>query len=179
MTTKQRLIAKELNEETKLDFIAKTIGTSELPYSKKNKLNSFWFPNGHGKISFTDVQFSSISPKVFIAMQLYSDDQPPNYIEISVKSKGFSDYRALHLKDVHPKKTLTREDLRYYTKDLITSIEESRQERETRANNVRIAYSKIRNVVYEKIVDMLNNVPNFWYYEVIQEVQASAQMLHF
>jgi len=176
MNTRQRLVAKELNKEKKLDFIATKIGTSDLPYSKKNKLNSFWFPDGHGKIHFTDVQFSSISPKVLIEMQLYSDDQPPNYIEISVKSKGFSDYRALHLKDVH--RDLTREDLRY-TEDLITSIKESRQERETRTNKVSIAYSKIRNVVYEKIVDMLNNVPNFWYYEVIQEVQASAQMLHF
>ena len=169
---RQRLVARELNQEKKLDFIAKTIGTSELPYRKKTKLNSFWFPDDYGKIRFENVQFSSISPKVFIEMQLYSDDQPPNYIEISVKSKGFSDYRPLHLKDIDLK--LTRQDL-YYNDDNIKDI----TEREKRANDVRIAYSKIRNVVYKKIVDMLDNVPNFWNYEVIQEVQASAQMLHF
>ena len=171
---RQRLIAIELNQEKKLDFIAKTIGTSEVPYSKKNKLNSFWFPHKYGKRYFRDVQFSSMSPKVLIAMQLYSDGQPPNYIEISVKSKGFSDYRGLHLKDIPSYPQLTRQDLYYNDKNIT-----DRQERETRANNVRIAYSKIRNVVYEKIVDMLDKVPNFWNYEVIQEVQASAQMLHF
>ena len=174
MNTKQRqrLVAIELNQDTKIEFITKTIGTSELPYRKKTKNKSFWFPDVYGKIRFTDVQFRNTPPTVDIEMQLYSDDQPPNYIEISVKSKGFSDYRPLHLDD--PEFGLTRQDL-YYKEDWGTS----RKEREKRANNVRIAYSKIRNVVYEKIVDMLNKVPNFWNYEVIQEVQASAQMLHF
>ena len=174
MNTKQRqrLVAIELNQDTKIEFIAKTIGTSELPYRKKTKNKRFWFPDVYGKRRFENVQFSSMSPKVLIAMQLYSDDQPPNYIEISVKSKGFSDYRGIHLRDIDDK--LTRQDLYYNDKNIT-----DRQEREKRANDVRIAYSKIRNVVYEKIVDMLNKVPNFWYYEVIQEVQASAQMLHF
>lgn len=159
---RQRLVAIELNEEKKFDFIAKTIGTSEFPA----KRNRFWFPDDYGKIRFKDVQFSSMSPKVFIEMQLYSD----NTIFLRVKSKGLSQYKELDLKEFD----LTREDL-YYDDENITD----RKEREEKANKVRIAYSEFRNIVYEKIVDMLDNVPNFWNYEVIQEVQASAQMLHF
>ena len=164
---RQRLVAIELNQDTKIEFITKTIGTSELPYRKKTKNKRFWFPDVYGKIRFTDVQFSSMSPKVFIEMQLYSD----NTIVLRVQSEGLSQYKELDLKEDFG---LTRENL-YYNDVNITD----RYEREKRANHVRIAYSKIRNVVYEKIVDMLNKVPNFWYYEVIQEVQASAQMLHF
>ena len=171
MTTKQRqrLVAIELNQDKKLDFIAKTIGTSELykARKKKDKVNMFWFASWRKKISFEDVQFSSMSPKVFIEMQLYDD----NTIFLRVKSEGLpQQYKELDLlKDFH----LTRENLYYNV------MIKDRYEREKRANHVRIAYSYINEVVWEKIVDMLNNVPNFWNYEVIQEVQASAQMLHF
>ena len=100
-------------------------------------------------------------------MQLYDDST----IVLTVKSEDLSQYKELDLmKEFH----LTRENL-YYNDKKITD----RYEREKRANHVRIAYSYINEVVWEKIVDMLNKVPNFWNYEVIQEVQASAQMLHF
>ncbi len=164
---RQRLVAIELNQGKKLDFIAETIGTSELPYRKKNKNKSFWFASWRNKISFEDVQFRNTPPTVDIEMQLYDDST----IVLTVKSEDLSQYKELDLmKEFH----LTRENL-YYNDKKITD----RYEREKRANHVRIAYSYINEVVWEKIVDMLNKVPNFWNYEVIQEVQASAQMLHF